>query len=127
MKLDIEALNFPLSSARRRYIQSAVSLALGVNRKRTDLAEIRLSEFRADDGELYQRCLVWVELDCGELLVSESSDAELCFAVDRAADQVSWEVDRFVRFGAPDDDVDLAASASGYRPASTNDMRLDAA
>ena len=101
MKIDVEALTFPLTLAQRSYVERRLALSLGVYAAHIEAVEVWLSEFRVVGEDYRKRCLIWIELEGGRMVVSESTDPDLRVAIYRAADQASWKLSRSILRRAP--------------------------
>ena len=94
MKIEIQSLNFALAPAQMRYIERRVSFALAANTEQIERVELWLSEISLTEGNVFNRCLIQVQLKSKTMVVSENIDADLRVAIHRAADQASWKVPR---------------------------------
>lgn len=95
MKTNIKALNFSLMPAERQFIENRVRLALESGSSHIKSVDIWLTESLGSGGFLKQ-CLVWVELDGNVLVVSESANSSLHYAVHRSIDEAGGKVSRSI-------------------------------
>lgn len=94
MKIDIQALNVPLTSAEQGYIIRRLGFALSSHDEHIQRVSLRLSDINGPRGGNDQRCKVQVVLAHIPDIVIEDIEAEMSVAIDRAADRVGRTVAR---------------------------------
>ncbi len=94
MEINLTALNFPLSLDQHEYVERRVTYALESNASHIATVQVWLSELNDPNALRNQRCLIQITLKDGELIVIDTTEADLFVAIHRAADRASWKVAR---------------------------------
>jgi ribosomal subunit interface protein len=96
MFIDIRALDFDLTDAIRRHVESRVESALGAVTRQVLTVTARLEDVNAGRGGIDKRCRLVAALRRDGLIVAEATHADLYAAVDEAADRLRRSALRFV-------------------------------
>lgn len=94
MQIDIQARNFPLTSAIRGHVQRRIGFALSSRDEHIKQIRVRLSDINGPRGGEDKRCQVQVVLPKLADVVIEDTETDLYVAIDRAVDRASRNVDR---------------------------------
>ncbi len=94
MEINLTALSSPLSVDQHEYVERRVTYALETNASHIGTVHVWLSELNDPNALLNQRCLIQVTLKDGDLIVIDTTEADLFVAIHRAADRASWKVAR---------------------------------
>ena len=99
MQLDIQALNFPLTSALRDHIERRLAFALSIRDEHIQRVVVRLSDVNGPKGGEDKCCHIQVVLPKLADVVIEDTELDMYVAIDRATDRagrtVGRRVDRF--------------------------------
>jgi ribosome-associated translation inhibitor RaiA len=96
MFIDTRAIDFPLTDAIRRHVESRVGAALAPVARRVRGVTARLEDVNADRGGVDKRCRLVAALRHGGIVVVESVAADLYAAVGDAAKRARRAVLRAV-------------------------------
>jgi ribosomal subunit interface protein len=96
MQIEIQARNFTLTHAMRMHIERRLGFALGTCYRHVKRILVRLSDINGPRGGNDKRCQLEVILP-GQAVVVEDTEADLYFAINRAASRASRTVKRQLR------------------------------
>jgi ribosomal subunit interface protein len=94
MQLDIQARNFPLTSALRGHVERRLGFALSTRDDHILRITVRLSDINGPRGGADKCCHIQVVLPHLPDVVIEDTEANLYAAIDRAADRAGRTVGR---------------------------------
>lgn len=94
MQIDIQARNFPLTSALRGHIERRLGFALSTRDDHILRITVRLSDINGPRGGADKCCHIQVVLPHLPDVVIEDTEADLYAAIDRAADRAGRTVGR---------------------------------
>ena len=94
MQIDIQTRNFYLSEALRNYAEWRLRFALTSVDNHVQRIVVRLSDINGPRGGEDKRCKIMVVLSGMPEVVVEDIEADLYFAIDRAADRAGRTVMR---------------------------------
>ena len=88
MFIDTRAIDFPITDAILRHVESRVESALGPVARWVTTVTARLEDVNAVRGGVDKRCRLVVALRRRGVVVAEATDADLYAAVDEAASRM---------------------------------------
>jgi putative sigma-54 modulation protein len=94
MQIDIQARNFPLSSALLGHVERRLRFALSSRDEHIQRIKVRLSDINGPRGGADKCCHIQVILPQLADVVIEDTEADLYAAIDRAADRAGRTVGR---------------------------------
>lgn len=94
MKIDIQALNFPLTNSLRSHIERRLKFALSTRDDHIQRIMVRLSDINGPRGGEDKCCHIQVVLPQISDVVIEDTEADLYAAINRAADRAGRTVGR---------------------------------
>lgn len=94
MQINIQAENFPLTSALRGHVERRLGFALSTRDEHIQSVNVRLSDINGPRGGDDKRCRIMVVLPHLPDVVIEDTMSNLYSAIDRAADRAGRTVGR---------------------------------
>jgi ribosomal subunit interface protein len=94
MQIDIQALNFTLTSGLRSHIERRLAFALSARDEHIHRITVRLTDINGPKGGEDMCCHIQVALNRLPDVLVKDTEADLFTAIDRAADRVGRTVSR---------------------------------
>lgn len=94
MQIEIQASGFSLSHALRAYVYRRVNFSFNARERHIKCIVIRLSDVNGPRGGCDKCCQIQVVVPGHQDVVVEDTEADMYFAIDRAADRASRSIAR---------------------------------